>query len=127
MSSPLYTRPCCNIKTCSQWQVNVTVSVSRSTAMLRCQPFCSLQATAAWAPSVASTNPQQFRSGPRPTHRINAHNLNWVSMRQLEREKCGLSLWDLARPTRTHSLSQCGIIHSHAEPTVEDVRTVLRL
>lgn len=85
MSSPLYTRPCCNIKTCSLWQANVTVSVSRSVAMLRCQPLCSLQATAAWAPSVASTNLQQFRSGPRPTHRINAHNLNWVSVRTTAR------------------------------------------
>lgn len=100
MSSPLYARPCCNIKTCSRWQANVTVSVSRSVAMLRCQPLCSLQATAAWAPSVASTNLQQFRSGPRPTHRINAHNLNWVSVHARGREKCGLSLWDLAQPTR---------------------------
>ncbi|GAA6110511.1 uncharacterized [Tachysurus ichikawai] len=81
----LYTRPCCNIKTCSLWQANVTVSVSRSVAMLRCQPLCSLQATAAWAPSVASTNLQQFRSGLRPTHRINAHNLNWVSLRATAR------------------------------------------
>ncbi|TSK42165.1 hypothetical protein Baya_4633 [Bagarius yarrelli] len=80
MSSSLYTRPCCNIKTCSLWQANVTVSVSRSKAMLRCQTLCSLQALAAWAPSVAFTNLQQFRSGPRPTRRINAHNLNWLSV-----------------------------------------------
>lgn len=128
MSSPLNARPCCSIKTCSRWQANVTVSVSRSMAMLRCQPLCSLQATAAWAPSVASTNLQQFRSGPRPTHRINAHNLNWVSVCATAR---GREMW--AQPVgpgtanSPHSLSQCGIIHGHTEPTVEDTRGILRL
>lgn len=38
--------------------------------------------------------PAATQSGPRPTHRINAHILNWVR----ERER-GLSLWDLAQPT----------------------------
>lgn len=39
--------------------------------------------------------PAAARSGPRPTRRINAHILIWVRKR-----KRGLSLWDLARPTR---------------------------
>lgn len=39
--------------------------------------------------------PAAARSGPRPTRRINAHILNWVRKRER-----GLSLWDLARPTR---------------------------
>lgn len=129
MSSPLYARPCCSIKTCSLWQANVTVSVSRSVAMLRCQPLCSLQATAAWAPSVASTNLQQFRSGPRPTHRINAHNLNWVSVHATARgrKKCGLSLWDLARPTRHIPSHNAALSTAAPNPTVEDRRGILRM
>lgn len=39
--------------------------------------------------------PAAAQSGLRPTHRINAHILNWVRKRER-----GLSLWDLARPTR---------------------------
>ncbi|KAI7805329.1 hypothetical protein IRJ41_004836 [Triplophysa rosa] len=54
----------------------------------RCRPFPALLRSDSHQPAAA-------QSGPRPTRRINAHILNWVRKRER-----GLSLWDLARPTR---------------------------
>lgn len=55
-------------------------------------PFTARSGSA--GPICRLHQPAATRSGPRPTHRINAHILNWVR----ERER-GLSLWDLAQPT----------------------------
>lgn len=78
------------------------------------------------APSVASTNLQQCRSGPRPTPRINVLDLNWVRERESERVMWAQSVGP-GTTNSPHSLSQCGIIHDHAGPLAGDGRGVLKL